>query len=107
MVMREGIEEENLPRDVTEKQRRNPEKRETSRGRVPGRKGKMSDMQKEEKRGHRTGEVTRRGEKRRIKENRADLMAQTGTVVILGKEEKEEMIERKERRGTEESETGS
>lgn len=71
--MREGIEEGNLPRDVTENQRKNPEKRETSRGRVPEKRGKMTDMQKEEKRGHGIGEVTRRGEKRRIKENRTDM----------------------------------
>lgn len=71
--MREGIEEGNLARDVAEKQRRNPKKRETSRVRVPERRGKMTDIQKEEKRGPGIGEVTRRGEKRRIKGNRTDL----------------------------------
>lgn len=71
--MRGGSEEGNLLRDIAENQRRNPEKREKSRGRVPERRGKMSDMQKEGKRGHGIGEVTRRGEKRRIKENRTDL----------------------------------
>lgn len=105
MVMREGIEEGNLPRDVTEKQKRNLEKRETSRGRVPERRLKMTEMQKEEKRGHVIGGVTI-GEKRRIKGNRTGLKKLAGTLVIPGSKETEEMIERKERRGTEESETG-
>lgn len=95
--MREDIEEENLQRDAAENQTRNPEKRKTSRRRAPERGGmKMNDTQREEKRSHGIGEVKGRGEKRR-----------TGTVMSPEREETEEVTERKEVRGTEESETGS
>lgn len=103
--MREDVEEGNLQRDTAKKQRRNPEKRETNRGRVPERGGmKMTDMQKEEKRGHGIGEGTARGEMRGIKRNGTSLKEGKGTVMIPEREETEEVIERKEMRGIEKSE---
>lgn len=104
--MKEGIEEGNLQRDVAEKLRRNPEKRETNRGRAPGRGGmKMNDTQKEEKRSHGIGEVKGRGEERRVKGSRKGF--QKVTVTTPERDETEEVIERKETRGTEERETAS
>lgn len=105
-MVREDIEEGNLQRDAAEKLRRNPKKRETNRRRAPERGGmKMSDTQKEEKRGHGIEEVKGRGEERRVKGSQKGF--QKVPVMTPERDETEEVIERKEMRGTEESETAS
>lgn len=102
--MSEDIEEGNLQRDAAEKLRRNPEKSETNRGRAPERGGmKMNDTQKEEKRSHGIGEVKGRGEERRVKGSRKGF--QKVPVMTPERDETEEVTERKEMRGTEESGT--
>lgn len=105
-MRREDVEEGNLQRDAAEKLRRNPKKRETNRGRALERGGmKMNDTQKEGKRSHGIGEVKGRGEERRVKGSRKGF--QKVTDMTPERDETDEVIERKEMRGTEESETAS